>query len=456
MLLAEVQRTVERYHMISSGDRVLVAVSGGADSMALLHALVALRNTVRCELLVAHLDHALRPSSSEDARFVADIAAGLGLDFVSQREDVARLAALAHRGLEETARDARHAFLTRVADARCATKIALGHTVDDQAETVLFRLARGTGLDGLAGMEPIHGRWIRPLLSVRRDEARRFLAERSLPWRDDETNADVRFARNRIRERVLPELSAVNAQAVRAVARSAELAREARSLARYVVGRVWAEVCRAEREGVVIIARQELVELPPAVQSVLVREAMRRARGDLDGVGRPHVAAARRVAVRADGELHLPRLRVRASAEEMEFVVHPEEAAAAAWTVPLALGTTKLDDAGVVLTLWLGERSEAEVAPGDEVADADRVRFPLVARRRRPGDRFRPLGMRQDVRLKSFLINAGVPAARRNRLVLVCDQEKVVWVAGVRLSDVVRLQDSTRRVLVLRAEEARP
>ena len=456
MLLEEMRRTIERYGMIERGDRVVVAVSGGADSMVLLYALHALREDLACDLVVAHLDHGLRPSSGDDARFVAEAAAALGLPIVCERQDVAALAYVRHRGIEEAAREARRAFLSRVTDERQASRIALGHTADDQAETVLFRLARGTGWNGLCGMAPVSGRVIRPLLPARRGDVRRFAVERGIVWREDATNTDLHFARNRIRERVLPELAAVNPDVVRAVTRSADLARDARDVERYVVDRLWPDVCQSEGLDSVRMSRAALAGLPRAVQSVALREAMRRARGDLQGVARAHVEAVRRLMTgeRECGELHLPRLRIVASPSTIEFAAWSRRVARDAWLVPLSLGRTTVEEPGVVVELSLLSRDEVSgvVGPWSEVADADSVRFPLIARGRRAGDRFAPLGMGKDVRLKSFLINARVPLERRDRLLLVCDQEKVVWVAGVRLSDAVRLRESTRRVLVMRAE----
>lgn len=455
MLLAEMRRAIKRFHMMTPGDRVVVAVSGGSDSMALLHALAELRDELGVDLVVAHLDHALRPSSDAEARFVAETAARLGVRAVCERRDVAARAASDRRGIEETARDVRREFLEQTADECGAARVALGHTADDQAETVLFRLARGTGWSGLSAMSPTAGRFVRPLLAVRRDEARRFLVERGVSWREDPSNADVRFSRNRIRARVLPELAAVNPEAVRALNRCADLARDARALEQYVVLQLWPAVCLREGRGEVEIARAAMTPLPSAVQSVVLREAMRRARGDLEGLSRAHAAAARRLAVRGSGELDLPRLRVTASASTIRLASRPEARPDAGWTTPLAFGRTELAQPGVIVDVALAERDEVggTAGPWTELADADFVRFPLVARGRRPGDVFRPLGMAADVRLASFLINARVPRHRRERIVVVCDQEKIVWVAGVRLSHEVRLRDSTRRVVVLRALE---
>jgi len=459
MLLDAVRSAIRRYSMIERGDRVVVAVSGGADSMALLSALHALSSDLHCELAVAHLDHGLRPSSAADARFVEEQAASLGLPVMSERCDVRSEAAARRQGIEEAARGVRRAFLARVAAEWGAARIALGHTADDQAETVLFRLARGTGWDGLCGMAPVSGPIIRPLLFLTRGEVRQFAADQGIPWREDETNSDVSFARNRIRERVLPELAAINSDVVRTVARFADIAGDMRGTERYVVARLWGDICESENSGSLRLARTRVAALPPSVQFIVLREAICRARGDLRGLGRSHVAAARRLVEGEDerGELHLPRLRLLVSRGSIDFLAGGRRPPAGPWLVPLPLGRTSVAAAGLSVEISLVTRGEVPTTftgnPWEEVADADAVRFPLVARGRRDGDRFAPLGMERDVRLKSFLINARVPVVERDRLALVCDQEKIVWVAGVRLSDRVKLRDSTQRVLVMRAEE---
>jgi len=427
--------------------------------MALLFALHALSSDLDCELAVAHLDHGLRPSSVADARFVEEQAASLGLPVMSERRDVRGEAAARRQGIEEAARGVRRAFLARVAAEWGAARIALGHTADDQAETVLFRLARGTGWDGLCGMAPVSGPIVRPLLFLTRGEVRQFAADQGIPWREDETNGDVSFARNRIRERVLPELAAINSDVVRTVARFADIAGDMRGIERYVVDRLWRDVCESEGSGLLRLARTRVVALPPGVQSIVLREAICRARGDLRSLGHSHVAAARRlVGGEAErGELHLPRLRLLVSRGSIDFLAGGRRPPAAPWLDPLPLGRTSIAAAGLSVEISLVARDEVPTTltgnPWEEVADADAVRFPLVARGRRDGDRFAPLGMGRDVRLKSFLINARVPVVERDRLALVCDQEKIVWVAGVRLSDRVKLRDSTQRVLVMRAEE---
>ena len=183
MLDERVREIIERYGMIPRGGRVVVAVSGGLDSVVLLSVLHRLAASLDASLVVAHLDHGLRPESAADAAFVAELCGGLGIPVVTERVDVGALAESHRAGIEEAAREARHAFLDRVAREVSAERVALGHTADDQAETILFRLARGTGLEGLRGMDPVSERLIRPLLSVSRVDVRSYAEAQGLRWR---------------------------------------------------------------------------------------------------------------------------------------------------------------------------------------------------------------------------------------------------------------------------------
>ncbi|MEW5825781.1 MAG: tRNA lysidine(34) synthetase TilS [Candidatus Bipolaricaulota bacterium] len=454
MVLEHVREAVLRHHMVERGDRVVVAVSGGVDSTVLLSALATLRDEFHLSLTVAHLDHGLRSASSADAAWVMQHAAGLGLDAVVERLDVRAAARAERRGVEETARDVRRAFLTRVAEKVGAARIALGHTLDDQAETVLFRLARGTGWDGLRGMPPVDGRWIRPLLGLTRGEILAWARLRGLAWREDETNADVAYARNRIRHRVLPELDVVHPGAARALARVAELAAEMRDATDFVVASLWGSVCRAEAAGLVRLDRGRLTSLAPGVRALLLREAARRARGNLHAIERSHIVGiSRLLETRASAaNVQAPRLSIHLSANEVEFRA---PTAARSWSVPLSWGSTAVHEAGWVVDVALVERQELPPdRPDDrwtEYADADRVALPLAVRSRRPGDVVVPLGMSGPVRVASLLAGARVGRNDRAGIPLVVDADKVVWVVGVRLSEEVKLSEATRNVVKLSA-----
>lgn len=289
--------------LLADGDRVLVAVSGGADSLVLLDCLVAIRGALRLDLVVGHVDHGLRAASAADADAVAAHAAALGLPCRVVRVDV-RSGAPRGATLEQAARDARYAALHQMAGEAGARRIATGHTRTDQAETVLMRLVRGTGPLGLGGVAPLRAdAVIRPLLCAGRDEVHAWAAARALPVREDPTNRDLRHLRNRIRAQVLPLLRELNP---RIEALLADLADDAADLAAWVAPQV--AVPAPPPDAPVVLDRARLDACPPALRPYLALAAYQAATGAPLGLSRPHVRALLDLADGAPGRVaHLPR-----------------------------------------------------------------------------------------------------------------------------------------------------
>lgn len=460
MLLETAQATIERHRMLEPGETVLVAVSGGVDSIVLLDVLRRLAPRHELSLVIAHLDHGLRESTSEaDARFVEQLGRESNIRVVSERIDVRRAAPRKAPGLEAAAREVRRSFLRDTAGRVNASKIALGHSASDRAETILFRLARGTGGAGLRGIEPVSGAFVRPLIEVPRTEILAYARQERLTWREDPSNTDVAFARNRIRHCVLPELERINPRIVEAICRASDLMAELDVAGSFLSSRLLNNIVSRQEEGRVVLGRASLAALPPAVQRLVLREAFRRVRGDLDGIERQHVEAARHVLTSCEGhgEVNLPRVNVRVQTDEISMSSRSYESPPQ-WSSPVDLGRTALPERGAFLHLEIAPREdETKIDSSNrmaELADADQVSFPLHVRTRRPGDRFMPLGMGHSVKLKDFLINERVPFFGRDRIPLLCDREKILWVVGVRLSNEVRITEATRRLLVMRAETA--
>lgn len=459
MFEERIRQTIARHGMTRAGENVLLAVSGGVDSVVLLEVLCELAPELGIGLVIAHLDHGLRGETArEDARFVASLGAARGIVVRSERVDVSGMARSSRQNLEAAAREARRSFLLRVACDVGAEKIGLGHTADDRAETVLFNLTRGAGPRGLSSLRPVDAPLIRPLIEVSRQDVLEFAHSRRLAWREDETNADLRLARNRIRHQILPLLRTINPRAVEALARAADLAEEERGALTYLVALLWPSVARAEEEGRVVLDRSALCSLPAEVRAVLTRQGLLAARGNLEGVEREHVQALSSLITspRAHARLDLPGLLVRIDREEVQLLRSAPPACGPV-DLPIDLGRSAVPELGISLDLVL-EKDDSPVGgaePGVERADADRVAFPLRLRTRRRGDRFQPLGMTEEVRLSGFLMAAKVPFHDRDRLPLLCDRERIIWVVGLRLSEAVRQTEGTRRVLVMRSEAAK-
>lgn len=397
---ADVLRTIRRRRLLGASDHVLVALSAGPDSTALVAVLAALRDAGEIASVSAlHVDHGLRHGGAEDAACASSVCARLGVPFSSVRVTVRP------GNVQAEARRARYAALREEAARAGATRIATGHTRTDQAETLLLRLLRGAGARGLSAIPPRRGVVVRPLIDRSRAEGLAFLESLGLAWRDDPTNATPRFARNRLRQTVWPALIALAPAAERAIARAADLARaDERALsaqARSLVG----------PEGAVTLA--DLARAPLAVRRRAVRAVWRTAAGRVS-LEAHHVDAILALARRGrPGRMALPGgLEARARYGSLEIVraATPSRAAPLDLAVP-GPGTYSVPSRGFV-----------EV----RAARADEVPWPLALRHRRPGDRFRPDGGRGNRKLKSWLIDRKVPREERDGLLVLAAGERVV------------------------------
>lgn len=417
---------VEELGLARPGARVLVALSGGCDSVALLHLLRFHAPEPRPELLAAHLDHAMRPSSGADARWVEGLCRAWGVPLTVERAD---------RPLrtEEEARDARYAFLRRVAEAEGATHLATAHHADDQAETVLFRILRGTGITGLAGIPPAGPSGVvRPLLPFWRREIRRYARRAGLRWREDPTNLLSGPARNRIRREILPGVEATVAPgARRSLVRLAELAREEEAAWAAVLEPLERAVARREGEAIVL-ARGILRGYDSAVASRVLRNLLRHFGVVLGRTGTR--LALQFISDAPSGrEMTLPgALRL-----STEFdTVRIERAAEVPPDEPLPVPADRPEGGGEARiggrTRRLAWRTgPPEGAPAGAVVLArDALRFPLLLRGWRPGDRMRTrAGTRT---LKKIFGERRIPRSERGRTPVLADAEgAVVWVAGV-------------------------
>jgi tRNA(Ile)-lysidine synthase len=442
-LIDRVLGTIRQHRMLTGGETVVVAVSGGADSVALLHVLVRLPPAFALALHVAHVDHRLRADSSEDAIFVRDLGARLGLAVDVAVVDVPRSGSP-----EDAARRARYAALGAIADRVGATRIATAHTADDQAETVVMRLVQGAGPRGLAGIPPVRGRVIRPFIDARRSDIVAFLRGEGIGWREDPSNADPRFLRNRIRRDLMPAVAHENPAIVDALTRTAGLMREALEIAERLAAR---ELRRGivEPDGVTL-SRDRLRGLPPSVAV----EVLRQAAVNL-GAAAPFRAWAHRGLARALAE-PAPRRAIRIGGVRLEVsgghVRIARGARASVVERPLVVpGVTPMPEVGLALDARVLERDRYDVPRTPEAVafDAETLPGPLAVRARRSGDRFAPFGGPAR-KLKDLLIAAKVPRWARDALPIVEAGRELVWVAGVRRGEAAPVTPGTRRVVELR------
>ena len=427
-LEATVSRALEALGAASAGDTLVVALSGGADSVALADVLATLSRRKGFRLVAAHLDHGLRPESGEDAAFCASLSRSLGIEFRAHEADIRARARREHCGLEDAARRERYAYLRRVCAEEGAAAIAVAHTRDDQAETLLLHLLRGAGATGLSAMRARNGDVIRPLLGVSRRAVRRHLEARGLAWREDPTNADPAFLRNRVRHELLPLLEArFNPRLRETLARTASLLAEDAAFLGELAEDLWTRAGRA-RGGEAVVDYRELAKAPRPLARLALRRALAES-GGLAGVGAVHVEKLLEL-VRSKApsgrRLPLPGGREATFAWD-EVVIGPRRPAGRPFALELGVpGRVDLPDGQTLLV---------EADPGPAVSNGESAvvaapedGVPLVVRTRRPGDRVRYRG--RDLSLKRFLVTRRVAAHRRTGLPLVAAGSRVLFVPG--------------------------
>jgi tRNA(Ile)-lysidine synthase len=421
-LTAQVAAYIARHRMIDETTRVLGLVSGGADSMCLLH-LLADRAPDRVGVLT--MDHGLRPEAAREVDAVADAARGLGLPVWIEQLEVGGGPAL-----QERARDARHAAAHRLAAAHGFDRIATGHTASDQAETVLFRIARGTGRSGAVGMSPVSGNYIRPLLCLTAGETRAWCQARGLAVVDDPSNADMRFARTRVRHGLLPELNAVHAGAERAVARFADQLRDEAEVLDDAVDVAWQRCARGDGLQVAALAGHH-----PALARLLIRRLMIEA-----GVAAESGWIDRCIALTVSGGRPIQLPGGVAAVDRGLFVIEPSPA-----PPPMPM---RLDVPGQVVfgcRIVRARHGLAEGLSGTRVAV--RVDQPLLVRSVRPGDRVALAGGGRQA-VGKLLGAAGVPARHRPNVPVVVAGDQVVWVGGYRVEPTLIAEPSSPATLL--------
>jgi len=421
---------VEARSGLADGDAVVVAVSGGLDSVALVHLLRFTPGIPKLRLVVAHVDHAMRPSSADDAAWVRGLARAWGLSFQAVRLDPAPTS-------ESGARRARYAFLRDVRERENAALIATAHHADDQAETVLFRVVRGTGIRGLAGIPERRGHLWRPLLPFRRSELEAYAHAAGLGWRDDPTNQSLDFARNALRHRVLPSLESMVAPGTRrALIGLARRARQEEEAWASLVPRLLEGLDVRREEGRVSLSWKALEAYHPTVRTRLLRTLARTLGSPLDEAG-THAALEFTSRGKSGRERHLSGgLTVRREFERLLLVRTgvPDDDRTVLIQGPSA-GDGRLVVGGKPFHVKWGSGSP----PGgwQEAFSVEEVRFPVRVRGWAPGDRLRlSYGTKK---LKKVFLEARTPVGDRHRVPVVVDAAgRVMWVAGVARSCLAR------------------
>lgn len=475
--IIKVQQCIDDHGMLCTGDRVLVGVSGGPDSVALAHVLFCLRCRYAIDLGIAHLDHGLRPdTAAEETAWVKRLAEKLDVAFFSSRLGTFP----GHGSLEAWLRTQRYDFLEQTAAQQGFSKIAVGHQANDNAEAVLLHLLRGSGMRGLAGIPPVRGnRIIRPLIRLTRKEILAYLERLGIAWLHDPTNMDVRFDRNRVRHQLIPLLEKdYNANLVQILNRTASICfEEDRWIDEQLAPLLTQSVVYRDSASMTLRV-DSLIHEPRPVQRRIIRAALRLWLGDLQRFSAGHIEKI--LALLPDRQphrrLHLPRcIEAERTAIGLCFQRFREnmhgrpQAARPAEKVEFSHMIDTAEDLPAVIEIpearlrlafrierAIGHAIDHEVirscGPHRAFFDLDRLAFPLVIRNAKPGDRISPFGLQGTQKLKKLFIDQKIPKPERPRLPLVIGGETILWVVGVRRSGQAVIDEQTLHVLRVEAE----
>ncbi|HTC63499.1 MAG TPA: tRNA lysidine(34) synthetase TilS [Candidatus Saccharimonadales bacterium] len=483
--------TIARHAMIRPGDRVGLGVSGGADSMAMLRIFAELQTKLGITIFVLHFHHQLRgEDADEDERFVKSVAEQFDFPFVSGRANVAEEAKLQSRNVEDAARRLRYKFFNSAAETHGLDRIAVAHTADDQAETVLSHLLRGTGLTGLAGIYPVAGFIIRPLLESSRQELRAFLSDLRQPWREDLTNQDTSHMRARIRHQLLPLLlSDFDSAAVTRLARLAGHAREDEAFWRSLENAKFQDLATRETPTAISLGIDNLLfpmkgssfpslqesQTPHSAMALsrrLVRKIYSELRGTREQLTSRHVESVIELATKSQSgaRINLPGISVErifnrllfkngsTAADKIQQGESLEQNCTFTYTVERP---ERVDSASVVVT-EIHRRFSLKIvdwppSPRDTVSgrialDFERVQWPLVLRNWLPGDSYRPQGSRSARKVKRLLLESRIPRSSRIGWPILTSQGRVIWASGYPVAAEFAANEGTKNGLII-AEE---
>ena len=456
-MLEKVKKWCRENELFTAGDSIVIACSGGPDSLALADVFLQLREEYRLQLQVAHLDHMFRGEASRaDAAFVADYCQQNGLDCEVRSVDVPAYAACHRLSAETAAREVRYGFLREIARKFGGAKIATAHHQGDQAETMLLHLFRGAGSRGLTGIRPQSAGIIRPFLSVTRADIEAYCSARELRPRFDATNAEPAYRRNKIRLELMPVLKKdYNPAIEETLCRTATLLAEEHAFIHAAALAVWQQAATVLEEQV-ILNRVYLLQQARVLQKEVWRLAIEKIQGDLNGIGFVHVEQLLDFTAQANAGavLQLPQgLKLHCRYDKLELSQKPL-ADEADFSIELQVpGLTALKSLQVIVQADFVETYEKCVDRFSLMCDAEKLHGRLFVRNRRAGDRFSPSGLRGTKKLKEFFIDAKIDRDKRDRIPLFCDEQAIFWVGGYRQNNESQVNEATRRFLRLRIKD---
>jgi tRNA(Ile)-lysidine synthase len=459
-MIHKVKNAIQKHGMLDKGERVIVAVSGGPDSVTLLKVLAMFTEEYGLTLITAHLNHGLRKEACDEEQFVRSISEDMGIAFECRSVDINSLRKGTGKSIEDISREVRYQFLNEVVRKRHAQKIALGHNLNDQIETVLINFLRGSGPEGLKGMMPVRDSlYIRPLLCISSQEILSFIESHKMQYVTDASNTESVYLRNRIRHSLIPQLKKYNPNLEKSLNNMAKLMCLQDEYMKTVAHTILSEWNIIQARDEVRISISALRMYHEAVQNQVVKELLRKMTPDGQGIGYAHIKAVVDLCFsdHPGGYVDLPHAIVvrraydsliisRGMKSKQRSIYEKRDEIHYEVTFP---GSVYIVELGKTLHSEFVKHPDGIYQGGQNTVfmDYDRIIAPVIIRTAKPGDRIQPLGMRGTKKIKSYFIDEKVPINVRNETLLLLDQESVIWIAGMRLSERVKISNKTRRVL---------
>ncbi|MFD3155551.1 tRNA lysidine(34) synthetase TilS [Haloimpatiens sp. FM7330] len=459
-MLDKVLETIKVNNMFAKGDKVIVAVSGGPDSMCLLHMLYNIKNQLDISIVVAHLNHCLRgKDADEDEKCVEKFCEKVGVKFFSKRVDVNKLANDKNISCELAGREARYQFFHEVKDKTKAQKIAVAHNANDKAETVIMRIIRGTGLDGLSGIKPIRDNVIvRPIINLTRQEIEEYCKQNNIDTRIDKTNLENIYSRNKIRLELIPYIEKnFNKDIINTINRFSEIVSKDNEYLEKLANDKYEMYCNF-KNGKIIINKQIFYE-DEAILTRVVRICLLKIKGNLYNLEKKHIYDILKIQKHSTGKkINLPGNLIVTNnygdiyiynKQDMNFDSNEQ--------VRINLNSKQyINNLSININTCIEENNINIKYESNEYIkyfDFEKIQGDILLRFRRKGDRFTPLGMKGSKKLKDLFMDLKIPKDERDRIPLICFGNNIGWVVGYRISEKYKIDRNTRKILKIHIEK---
>ncbi len=469
MIINKIRSVIEKYNLITEGDRSLVCVSGGPDSVFLLHCLKDLKKKYKLELSIAHVNHNLRAGESDlEEAFVHKLSLDLRMPFYKCSVPTGLIAAEEKLSIEEAARNLRYNFFSNICHIHKIKKIILAHTKDDQVETIIMRILRGTGIKGLCGMrfKSRMGKLnlVRPLLEIEKQDILRYLEKNKIKYMIDSSNLKTDYFRNKIRLEIIPMLEHYSPQIKESIFRIGVAAKQADDILQEKVKRIFSKIVTVKQKKAFYVDKQLFLKLPLVLRSGIIRKIISDLKGDLNGMDFKHVQIIDDFICKIDSKgKHLDLPRAVFVEKSRKFVCFQDKNKKSARSFKMIHRMLYLDKELKIpelnLSLKAAKVKKAKVekhlknhSANVEYFDLDKMDFPLDVRLRKAGDLFHPLGGKGRKKLKKFFIDQKIEDEQKDCTVLVVSSGIIAWVIGMRLGDPFKVTKKTKQILKIQAK----